>query len=355
MSVVYSAKDEKFHGFASEIANGCGLGDWQTSSQVVHAVSASPEGPFTRIDVVVPVPSHNPEVLIAPDGTVVVFHLFNGDGDPSKAPKCGGRAQAVGAGAGVNTNKPSGGPSPRSIMKSEPPSLNQKLSTLQPLLRSRGDGCFPVSTPNNCNPGPCWACNISVHTSTDMNAAGPWTRTVTQVTCNARRCTRHTVPALCSKRRHERTLTHHPPTLLPPVRSFLFHDPCVQVIGLANDDGLANYNPTAHVLKNGSIALMCHTNYIYPGWSGLVIAIADTWRGPYYVTVPDRSISNCSKCLEDPFLWVDGRGHWHALVHLMGAGTGGLLGSWSGGHLFSAGQYVPAASHQLFAPISVPI
>ena len=75
-----------------------------------------------------------------------------------------------------------------------------------------------------------------------------------------------------------------------------------QIIGLANDDGLVNYNPSAHLLSNGSVALMAHTNYIYPGHSGLVIAIAKSWEGPYYVTVPDRSITTCSQCLEDPFL-----------------------------------------------------
>ena len=34
--------------------------------------------------------------------------------------------------------------------------------------------------------------------------------------------------------------------------------------------------------------------------------------------------------------WVDKRGHWHALLHKMNDGTGGLLGSWSGGHIFSS-------------------
>ena len=35
-------------------------------------------------------------------------------------------------------------------------------------------------------------------------------------------------------------------------------------------------------------------------------------------------------------MWVDKRGHWHALVHKMFDPKGqGPLGSWSGGHLYS--------------------
>ena len=37
----------------------------------------------------------------------------------------------------------------------------------------------------------------------------------------------------------------------------------------------------------------------------------------------------------DPFLFIDKRGHWHALVHKMFDPSGqGPCGSWSGGHLY---------------------
>jgi hypothetical protein len=54
-------------------------------------------------------------------------------------------------------------------------------------------------------------------------------------------------------------------------------------------------NPSAVVLKNGSIALMIHDK---ASWTGLSIAIAPTWKGPYHVMVPDRDITTCEKCLE---------------------------------------------------------
>ena len=38
----------------------------------------------------------------------------------------------------------------------------------------------------------------------------------------------------------------------------------------------------------------------------------------------------------DAVMWIDKRGHWHALVHKMFDPPGqGPLGSWSGGHLYS--------------------
>ena len=76
-SVVFG-KDKQYHAFIAEMANECGLGTWQQNSQVVHAVAATPAGPFKRVDVVVPPLSHNPQVMIAPDGTAVIYTLFDG-------------------------------------------------------------------------------------------------------------------------------------------------------------------------------------------------------------------------------------------------------------------------------------
>ena len=40
--------------------------------------------------------------------------------------------------------------------------------------------------------------------------------------------------------------------------------------------------------------------------------------------------------VSQPFVWIDKRGHWHALVHKMFDPLGGgPLGAWSGGHLYS--------------------
>ena len=45
------------------------------------------------------------------------------------------------------------------------------------------------------------------------------------------------------------------------------------------------------VLPNGSIAVMIHTND-NNGWSGETIAVAESWEGPYYVTVGNEQVAN---------------------------------------------------------------
>jgi len=79
-------EDEKYHMFAAEMANECGLNSWGTNSLVVHAISDSPTGPFERREVVVDAFAHNPTVSRAPDGTWVLYHI--GCGTPNKYPKC---------------------------------------------------------------------------------------------------------------------------------------------------------------------------------------------------------------------------------------------------------------------------
>ena len=43
-----------------------------------------------------------------------------------------------------------------------------------------------------------------------------------------------------------------------------------------------------------------------------VILEAPSWRGPYRVVGSDQ-IDHCEFCEEDPFMWVDKRGHYHVL------------------------------------------
>lgn len=84
----------EFWMYAAEFANHCDLGAWGTNSQVVAAVSSAPTGPFIRQNVAVPTWSHNPEVIRAPDGTLIIFTL--GSGKPNGAlQNCSGSTGSV--------------------------------------------------------------------------------------------------------------------------------------------------------------------------------------------------------------------------------------------------------------------
>ena len=80
--------DKKWHLFMAEIAcpinspkTRCGLGGWQSNSQVAHAVSDSPAGPYTHINLVLPREHHNPTIKVSPvDGSWNIYSISAGSG-----------------------------------------------------------------------------------------------------------------------------------------------------------------------------------------------------------------------------------------------------------------------------------
>ena len=104
-------------------------------------------------------------------------------------------------------------------------------------------------------------------------------------------------------------------------------------------DNMDNWNPAPVVLPDGRVRLMIHTD---PApWAGETIYEAPHWKGPYRRLTGDV-MAYCSRCQEDPFMWVDARGHWHALLHKMFDDGGDAPSAdpvpspgWAGGHIYS--------------------
>ena len=94
--------------FAAEFANHCDLGQWGTNSQVVAAVSLTPAGPYVRQNVAVPAWSHNPEVVRAPDGTLVIYTLGAGQSN-GPMQNCSGSVAVVPHGGGTRLSQGGGG------------------------------------------------------------------------------------------------------------------------------------------------------------------------------------------------------------------------------------------------------
>ena len=72
---VIKGSDDKYHMYAAYMEMGCGLTSWGHNSKVVHAVSDTQTGKFEIKDTALPVWSHNPSTAIAPDGTILLFHI----------------------------------------------------------------------------------------------------------------------------------------------------------------------------------------------------------------------------------------------------------------------------------------
>ena len=75
------AKDGKYHGYFAAMRNPpgskgiCNLGAWTSNSEVIHAVSDSAAGPFKMKDVALPPWHHNPQIMLHPDGTFLLFTI----------------------------------------------------------------------------------------------------------------------------------------------------------------------------------------------------------------------------------------------------------------------------------------
>eukprot|EP00935_MAST-01C_sp_MAST-1C-sp1_P002224 g2224.t1 len=54
ITVMESEEDGQYHAFVDTLSNNCGLGSWITNSQIIHATSDAPTGPFAMREVVLP-------------------------------------------------------------------------------------------------------------------------------------------------------------------------------------------------------------------------------------------------------------------------------------------------------------
>ena len=76
-------KDGQYHLFMAEIgpAGRKGLGGWQRGSQIAHAVSARPDGPYKRQGLVAGPEHHNPTLQVSPhDGSWNLYSIKGGSG-----------------------------------------------------------------------------------------------------------------------------------------------------------------------------------------------------------------------------------------------------------------------------------
>lgn len=76
-SVIEAPEDPtwRYHIFAAAFINNCGLSAWEYNSEVIHGVANDPAGPFTFLDVALPVWHHNPQIVRQKDGTYTIYTI----------------------------------------------------------------------------------------------------------------------------------------------------------------------------------------------------------------------------------------------------------------------------------------
>jgi hypothetical protein len=65
----------QYHLYASACLGGCNLPAWQSNSAIIHAVSSNATGPFRYSAIALAAWHTNPQVVQAPDGTLLLFTL----------------------------------------------------------------------------------------------------------------------------------------------------------------------------------------------------------------------------------------------------------------------------------------
>lgn len=72
-NIIY--ENGKYHLFASQFVNYCYVTSYRNSSEIIRAESDSPFGPFIMKQVIFPVFAHNPQIVKANDGTLLLYYI----------------------------------------------------------------------------------------------------------------------------------------------------------------------------------------------------------------------------------------------------------------------------------------
>lgn len=250
--------DGLYHSFVGEMAEHCGLSAFLTNDRIVHAVSKTPLGPWVRQGPLHPfgVSAECPHAIHGPDGTYLVFHT----------------------GCGNLSN-------PRSIQK----------PVRHDCANATTDPSMGISNEQQRQPLVATCGHTAERTSVFVSdsPAGPWKQHLLEL------------------RGHDIDGVAWPPT------------------NSTSRLGRRNGNPTAYVFKNGTTLLLFRSEYAAdadcvavggiltptyrPGCTLVGLARAESWRGPYEVLggpiMPFQQ--------EDPHLYRDAAGGFHALFHGM--------------------------------------
>eukprot|EP01060_Flectonema_neradi_P000516 TRINITY_DN10325_c0_g1_i1.p1 TRINITY_DN10325_c0_g1~~TRINITY_DN10325_c0_g1_i1.p1 ORF type:complete len:382 (+),score=78.58 TRINITY_DN10325_c0_g1_i1:116-1261(+) len=75
VSPVFNPEDNLWHIFTAQFSGGCPVNSWKTNSYIFHAHGPTPHGPWTGSDVSVNIFAHNPQTILHPDGTWIMFFI----------------------------------------------------------------------------------------------------------------------------------------------------------------------------------------------------------------------------------------------------------------------------------------
>lgn len=280
------------HMFGVELTGSCGIGAWQTNSQVVHWISDAPTSPWRRLGVALAPQATCPSAAITPNGTLIMT-LFGGVQRASKqrTPEYYPSGDPVHHNFCRNGSTPCGfskhGCSSTSVLKTSSTIRigGQDSSGLgdQPAV----DAATGLPDCAHCTTRPSGGrCAFPMYAADE--AEGPWrlTSVVLDLTMNF-------------------------------TGAFSISAPWVST------------NGTTHiVLQTGQFPDAFPPKYKLNNIGAIIRA--DSWVGPY--TVVARGACGAG---EDMFIWEDQRGHFHCIWHNTGKTSANHGPHQDGAHSFS--------------------
>lgn len=84
--------DGTYHMWAAQMTVNCGIWAWMQNSEIYHATSTSPLGPYTPQDTAIPAEAHEPIVARAPTGEYVMWFSSGAAGPGGPRPVVGGKS-----------------------------------------------------------------------------------------------------------------------------------------------------------------------------------------------------------------------------------------------------------------------
>eukprot|EP01043_Picozoa_sp_COSAG02_P000668 COSAG02_NODE_13_length_57813_cov_14.298276_2_plen_352_part_00 len=75
-----------WHMYVAVMAHGCGLNAWRPNSQIGHATSSTPAGPYTLQQIILPHFAHSPDIVRGVDGEWLVYHVGAGTNNTTHCP-----------------------------------------------------------------------------------------------------------------------------------------------------------------------------------------------------------------------------------------------------------------------------
>ena len=250
-----------YHVFATEMTKGCQIGDFLTNSQVVHATSATPLGPYSVNSTWLEPFAHTPRAWPGPNNSLLLAYVGR-----QFVPPAGQRDCAAEAAAGV---KPT--PTPK-------PATAPATATAWATVGASGGAGAPFQQRN------AQCLGLMVAQSSSGNVSGPWSHRF----------------------------------VYDPSYGEWYGRLDESAPNVDSNGGGSNYmqgginNPSIFLFANGT-SLVAARTCTWP--EQVVVASAPHWRGPYKSVVDGPAMPNPNPSDEDPFLWMDIRGHMHMLLH----------------------------------------